>query len=76
MKKLAVLFAFLMTTTVFAHQSCEAVAPLGANATDEQKQVIRDGAQDFCDGAEEDAKEECVMDFFANHNLEEEPSCD
>ncbi|CAC9586281.1 hypothetical protein [uncultured Gammaproteobacteria bacterium] len=76
MKKLAVLFAFLMTTTVFAHQSGEAVAPLGANATDEQKQVIRDGAQDFCDGAEEDAKEECVMDFFANHNLEEEPSCD
>jgi hypothetical protein len=54
----------------------EKVAPLAKEATDEQKQIVRDGAQDFCDGAEEDAKEECVMDFFANHNLEEEPSCD
>ena len=76
MKKLAVLFAFLMTTTVFAHMDGETVAPLAADATEAQKQVIRDGAQNFCDGAEEDEKEECVMDFFANHNLEEEPSCD
>ncbi len=76
MKKLAVLFAFLMTTTVFAHMDGETVVPLAKDASDAQKQVIRDGAQDFCDGAEEDAKEECVMDFFANHNLEEEPSCD
>jgi hypothetical protein len=75
-KKLAVLFAFLMTTTVFAHQDGETVAPLATDATEAQKQVIRDGAQKFCDGAEEDAKEECVMDFFANHNLQEEPSCD
>jgi len=75
-KKLAVLFAFLMSTTVFAHQDGETTAPLGATSTEAQKQVIRDGAQDFCDAAEEDAKEECVMDFFANHNLEEEPSCD
>ena len=76
MKKLAVLFAFLMTTTVFAHMDGETVAPLATDATEAQKQVIRDGAQNFCDGAEEDEKEECVMDFFANHNLEEEPSCD
>lgn len=54
----------------------ETIVPLAADATEAQKQVIRDGAQDFCDGAEEDEKEECVMDFFANHNLEEEPSCD
>ncbi len=65
-----------MTTTVFAHMDGETVAPLAKDATEAQKQVIRDGAQDFCDGAEEDEKEECVMDFFANHNLEEEPSCD
>lgn len=76
MKKLVVLFTFLMTTTVFAHMDGETVAPLAKDATEAQKQVIRDGAQDFCDGAEEDEKEECVMDFFANHNLEEEPSCD
>jgi hypothetical protein len=56
--------------------SGETVAPLAKDASDAQKQAVRDGAQDFCDSAEEDEKEECVMDFFANHNLEEEPSCD
>ena len=71
MKKLAILFGFLLSINVFAN-----IPALGASATEAQKQVIRDGAQDFCDGKEDDEKEECVMDFFANHNLEEEPSCD
>ncbi|MEO1890285.1 MAG: hypothetical protein ABGX45_01165 [Candidatus Thioglobus sp.] len=71
MKKLVMLFGFLLSFNVFAN-----IPALGANATEPQKQVIRDGAQDFCDGKEDDEKEECVMDFFANHNLEEEPSCD
>lgn len=75
-KKLAVLFAFLMSTSVFAHMDGESVVALGAGATEAQKQLVRDGAQDFCGEKEEDEKEECVMDFFANHNLEEEPSCD
>lgn len=76
MKKLVVLFGLLLSATTFAHMSGEKVAPLAKDATDEQKQIVRDGAKNFCDGAEDDAKEECVMDFFANHNLEEEPSCD
>ncbi len=76
MKKLVILFGFLLSTTLFAHMDGETVPALGAGATEAQKQLVRDGAQDFCDGAEEDEKEECVMDFFANHNLEEEPSCD
>jgi len=51
--------------------------PLPVDSQSEaQKKIVRDGAKDFCDSAEEGAKEECVMDFFANHNLEEEPSCD
>jgi hypothetical protein len=37
---------------------------------------VRKGAQDRCDEAGEDKKEECVMDYYAQHNLEEEPSCD
>ena len=74
-KKLAILFGILLSATTFAHDG-DTVAPLGANATEAQKVVVRDGAQDFCDSAEDDEKEECVMDFFANHNLEEEPSCD
>jgi hypothetical protein len=74
--KLVILFGFLVSMSAVAHMDGDTIVPLGATSTEEQKKVIRDGAQDFCDGAEEDAKEECVMDFFANHNLEEEPSCD
>ena len=76
MKKLAILFGLLLSATTFAHMDGEKVSPLSKDATEAQKQVVRDGAKDFCESAEEDAKEECVMDFFANHNLEEEPSCD
>ncbi len=76
MNKLVILFGFLISMSAVAHMDGDTTVPLGATSTEEQKNVIRDGAQDFCDGAEEDAKEECVMDFFANHNLEEEPSCD
>jgi len=76
MKKLVILFGFLLSTTSFAHMDGESVVELGADATEAQKILVRDGAQDFCDGKEDDEKEECVMDFFANHNLEEEPSCD
>ena len=76
MKKLAILFGLLLSATTFAHMDGETTAPLAKDATEAQKQVIRDAAAGFCDGAEEDEREECVMDFFANHNLEEEPSCD
>ncbi len=74
-KKLAVLFGFLLSFNVFATPE-DGVKPLGANPTEAQKQAIRDGAQNACSEKEEDEKEECVMDYFANHNLEEEPSCD
>ncbi|MDC0407106.1 hypothetical protein OAM82_00450 [Candidatus Thioglobus sp.] len=79
MKKAAVLFILLLSSVTFAHVDGETIEPLPLpvdSQTEAQKKIVRDGAQDFCDGAEEDAKEECVMDFFANHNLEEEPSCD
>ncbi len=75
MRRLAVLFGFLLSFNVFASAE-DGVKPLGANPTDEQKQVIRDAAKNACDEKEDDEREECVMDYFANHNLEEEPSCD
>lgn len=75
-KKLALLFGFALTLTAQAHMAGETTAPLGPDATDAQKQVIRDAAQDVCGEKEDDEREECVMDFYANHNLEEEPSCD
>ena len=83
MKKLAVLFGFLISVNfnVFANAT-DGVKALGENATEAQKVLVRNGAKDWCDDQvdtgkiEDDGREECVMDYFANHNLEEEPSCD
>ena len=83
MKKLAVLFGFLLSVNfnVLANAT-DGVKALGENATEEQKVLVRNGAKDWCDDQvdsgkiEDDGREECVMDYFANHNLEEEPSCD
>ena len=82
-KKLAVLFGFLLSVNfnVFANAT-DGVKALGENATEAQKVLVRNGAKDWCDDQvdtgkiEDDGREECVMDYFANHNLEEEPSCD
>ncbi len=71
-KNLILLLGFLFSFSVFADN----VAPLGSNPTEAEKQVIRDAAQSTCEDQEDDEREECVMDYFANHNLEEEPSCD
>ena len=79
MKKLVLLFGFLLSISASAHQDGENTAPLDVNPdsqTEAQKQVIRDAAKDFCSEKEDDDKEECTVDFFANHNLQEEPSCD
>ena len=83
MKKIIVLISFLLglNASVLAN-STDGVKALGGNATEAQKVLVRTGAQDWCgdqvdSGKIEDGdKEECVMDYFANHNLEEEPSCD
>ena len=83
MKKIIVLISFLLglNASVLAN-STDGVKALGGNATEAQKVLVRNGAQDWCgdqvdSGKIEDGdKEECVMDYFANHNLEEEPSCD
>ncbi|BBB23955.1 conserved hypothetical protein [Isorropodon fossajaponicum endosymbiont JTNG4] len=75
MRKLVILFGFFLSFNAFADAK-DGVKPLSANPTEAQRQVIRDAAKDSCDGQEDDQREECVMDYFANHNLEEEPSCD
>lgn len=80
MKKLSILFAslFALSLSANAHIDGENVAPLPTvnGGTEAQKEAVRQGAKEFCEDKEEDAREECVMDFYANHNLEEEPSCD
>jgi len=76
-KKIAILLGFLlgMNMSVLADKD-DGVPALGDSATDAQKELVRKGAQDRCDEAGDDKKEECVMDYYAQHNLEEEPSCD
>ncbi|CAB9539117.1 hypothetical protein [uncultured Gammaproteobacteria bacterium] len=76
MKKLAILFGLLLSFNVFADAK-DGVAVLKDDATEKQMQAVRDGAKNRCEDIDdEDKREVCVVDYFAQHNLEEEPSCD
>lgn len=75
MKKLAVLFGFLLSFNVFSDKQ-DGVAVLGDEPTELQIQKVRDGAKDLCGDLEDNKREVCVVDYYAQHNLEEEPSCD
>lgn len=76
MKKLTILFGLLLSLNVFANAK-DGVAVLNDEPTEEQMQAVRDGAKNLCEDIDdEDKREVCVVDYFAQHNLEEEPSCD
>ncbi|CAB5501606.1 hypothetical protein [uncultured Gammaproteobacteria bacterium] len=76
MKKLAILFGLLLSFNVFADVK-DGVAVLNDEPTEKQMQAVRDGAKDRCEDIDdEDKREVCVVDYYAQHNLEEEPSCD
>jgi hypothetical protein len=76
MKKLVILFGLLLSFNVFADAK-DGVAILKDDATEKQMQAVRDGAKNRCEDIDdEDKREVCVVDYFAQHNLEEEPSCD
>ncbi|CAC9645919.1 hypothetical protein [uncultured Gammaproteobacteria bacterium] len=76
MKKLAILFGLLLSFNVFSDVK-DGVAILNDEPTEKQMQVVRDGAKDRCEDIDdEDKREVCVVDYYAQHNLEEEPSCD
>jgi hypothetical protein len=74
-RKVILTIAVLLSFNVSADEQ-DGVTVLGDEPTELQMQAVRDGAQTRCEDKEEDAREECVMDYFAQHNLEEEPSCD
>lgn len=48
----------------------------GSDATEEQEEAIQQGGKNWCSEKEEDDREQCVLDYFAGHNYEGEPSCD
>ncbi len=78
MRKLAVLFGLLVSLNfnVFADAQ-DGVVALGDDPTEAQMQAVRDGAKNRCEEVDDDDKREvCVVDYYAQHNLEEEPSCD
>jgi hypothetical protein len=74
-RKLVLLFGFFLSFNVFANAE-DGVKSLNDNPTESQIQMIRNAAKDSCDNKEDGQREECVMDYFANHNLEEGPNCD
>jgi hypothetical protein len=77
-KKIIVLMSLVLGLNVnlMAHMSGENITPLGNSDSESMKQVIRDGAKSFCEDLDDDQRELCVMDFYTQHDLEEEPSCD
>lgn len=55
----------------------KSVPVLSDNPTEEQMELVRKGANIFCSEVEDDdEKQQCAADYFAQHNLDEEPSCD
>ncbi|MBE8189789.1 MAG: hypothetical protein HAW58_02720 [Candidatus Thioglobus sp.] len=76
MKKFALLFGLLLSLNAFADKQ-DGVKVLTEEATEAQMQAVRDGAKGRCEDVDDDNKREaCVADYYAQHNLEEEPSCD
>ena len=48
-----------------------------AEITEVQENVIREGARKWCAEVEDDnEREQCVVDYFVNHNYQGEPDCD
>lgn len=76
MKKLAIVFAAVVSTSAFATLE-DGVEVLGANPTDTQIEMVRAGAKKACSDIEDYVeKEQCAMDYYAAHNFEGEPDCE
>jgi chromosome condensin MukBEF MukE localization factor len=78
MKKILVLLTFLLSIVYSLSGISHGIDPvLSDDPTEEQMQLVRDGAKDLCSEIDDENEAQmCVMDFYAQHNLEEEPSCD
>lgn len=75
-KIIIIIFGLALNFNILADKQ-DGVAVLGDNATEVQMQAVREGAKTRCEEIDDENKREvCVVDYFAQHNLEEEPSCD
>ncbi|SFV54845.1 hypothetical protein MNB_SUP05-5-319 [hydrothermal vent metagenome] len=69
--------SFLFSASISFADKEDGVAVLNNEPTEKAMQAVRDGAKTRCENVEEeDEKQQCVADYYAQHNLEEEPSCD
>jgi len=79
MKIKKLLIATLLSTS-FALSSMandiDGVPILPDEPTEVQMQLVRDGAKNECQQDDEDVRSQCTADYYAQHNLDEEPSCD
>lgn len=77
MKKLflATLLSLSFALSSFANDK-DGVPVIPDDPTEAQMQLVRDGAAKECQQDDEDARSQCVADYYAQHNLDEEPSCD
>ncbi len=77
MKKLAILFGIAAFTNASMATTEDGVAALGAKPTDTEIEMVRAGAKSACADVEEyEEKEQCAMDYYANHNFSGEPDCE
>jgi len=73
--KRLLLATILASGFAFANDK-DGVPVIPDDPTEEQMQLVRDGAKNTCDQDDEDVRAQCVADYYAQHNLDEEPSCD
>lgn len=76
MKKIIGMFALVATTTAMA-TAIDGVPVLGSTYTEAEEELVRTGAKNYCSGIEEfEIKEQCAMDYYAEHNYQGEPDCE
>lgn len=77
MKALITLFTTLFLSSVVMATIDDGVPVLGNNYTAVQEEMVRAGAKTSCAIHDEfEDREQCAMDYFAEHNYQGEPDCD
>jgi len=76
MKTLIALFAITMAASANANLT-DGVPVLGETFTDTEEALVRAGSKAACEIHDEfEDREQCAMDYFAEHNYQGEPECD
>ncbi len=75
--KTNIFFALFFACGIVFANAQDGVPILSDDPTEEQMELVRQGALVACESVEdENDRQQCVADYYTEHNLEEEPSCD